>query len=93
MKTIEEEIKERYEFPQYCLPDLADQIQSKIQQFRAGVEFAQRWIPIEEELPKDGVQVLIKFESYGDINFEVSEFINGKCIANNPTHWRLIDRI
>ena len=30
--------------------------------FRAGVEFAQRWIPVEEELPDIGEEVLVKRE-------------------------------
>ena len=28
--------------------------------FNAGVEFAQRWIPVEEELPESGNNVLVK---------------------------------
>ena len=30
------------------------------QSFKAGVEFAQRWIPVEEELPEVGEIVLVK---------------------------------
>lgn len=32
--------------------------------FKAGIEFAQRWIPIEEELPELGVEVLFKNEKW-----------------------------
>jgi len=28
--------------------------------FKSGVEFAQRWVPIEEELPEQGNNVLVK---------------------------------
>ena len=35
--------------------------------FKAGVEFAQRWIPVEEELPDVGELVLTKMEKrHGD---------------------------
>ena len=30
----------------------------KIEGFKAGVEFAQRWIPVEEELPEENIFVL-----------------------------------
>ena len=37
------------------------------QSFKAGVEFAQRWIPVEEELPPIGEMVLTKMEKrHGD---------------------------
>ena len=40
--------------------------------FKAGVEFAQRWISVEDELPKEGVSVLTKndFGYFGIENFE-----------------------
>ena len=28
--------------------------------FKAGIKFAQRWISVEEELPKEGISVLFK---------------------------------
>ena len=31
--------------------------------FETGVEFAQRWIPIEEELPEKSKQVIVKLEN------------------------------
>ena len=37
-------------------------IESHIKDFKAGVEFAQRWIPVEEELPEIGEEVLVKRE-------------------------------
>ena len=38
-----------------------------IEMFEAGVEFAQRWIPVEEELPEVGTMVLTKMEKrHGD---------------------------
>ena len=35
-------------------------IESHIKDFKAGVEFAQRWIPVEEELPEVGEIVLVR---------------------------------
>lgn len=62
--------------------------------FKAGVEFAQRWIPVDEELPENDDRVLIKWD-------------NGNCIVNSfdpfenkwqydfekitITHWRPIE--
>ena len=71
--------------------------------FKAGVEFAQRWIPIEEELPEqfyeDGEtkQVLLKhpngFISTGIYDHSVKGWYND--ITNrgfmNATHWRPIE--
>ena len=56
MKTIEEAAKDFNDshvnghHPQKWVSDI----------FNAGVEFAQRWIPIEEELPEVGEIVLVK---------------------------------
>lgn len=62
--------------------------------FIAGVEFAQRWIPIDEELPSDNTCVLVRTMSlirsialFKD-NFFHPDF---KCIESNEvTHWRPI---
>ena len=66
----------------------------KIVSFKAGVEFAQRWIPIEEELPtvnEEKYQVLVKFNMGQDFGTKYIfdsqdvEYINRHC-----THWRPI---
>jgi hypothetical protein len=59
MKTIEEaafdeyqtnrKLQEKYWIPDICYMDW----------FRKGAEFAQRWIPVEEELPEIGREVLL----------------------------------
>lgn len=68
--------------------------------FKAGVEFAQRWIPVEEELPPINEVVLLKT----DFNFIVGFYTgNNKFRAltfssigienleiNDITHWRPI---
>ena len=40
--------------------------------FKAGVEFAQRWISVEDELPEEGVSVLIK-NDFGYFGINVLE--------------------
>ena len=70
--------------------------------FKAGVEFAQRWIPVEEELPKIGEKVITKMTkdkrtSYGIATRIREEWeINAHWIDHtfsnmNITHWRPIE--
>ena len=68
--------------------------QFNIETFKAGVKFAQRWIPVEEELPEVGECILIisksdafrKYTTFDVDNVELQERI--KEIA---THWRPIE--
>ena len=62
MKTIEEVTKEFSEKSVWACPI----------SFKAGVEFAQRWISVEDELPEEGVSVLIK-NDFGCIGIEILE--------------------
>ena len=58
--------------------------------FIAGVKFAQRWIPIEEELPEKLVQVIVKFEDGWCTCTWITE--DGDFAFNvKPTHWRPIE--
>lgn len=65
--------------------------------FKAGAEFAQRWIPVEEELPVFGIRVLIKnedgFEWFGHTNHRGCLNYEDKNTSCEPkiTHWRPID--
>lgn len=70
--------------------------------FKRGVEFAQRWIPVEEELPKIGEKVITKMTkdkrtSYGIATRIREEWeINAHWIDHtfsnmNITHWRPIE--
>jgi hypothetical protein len=72
--------------------------------FKAGVEFAQRWIPVDEELPDEGEKVLIKIrvaesntqEGYFDfvqIGFYLEEklFDIEQMAGFTVTHWRKIE--
>lgn len=58
--------------------------------FKAGVEFAQRWIPIEEDLPEKFKQVIVKLENGWHTCTWIME--DGTFAFNvKPTHWRHID--
>ena len=70
--------------------------------FKKGVEFAQRWISVEEELPKIGEKVITKMTkdkrtSYGIATRIREEWeINAHWIDHtfsnmNITHWRPIE--
>lgn len=94
MKTINEAAKK------YAEPRSSAEIfrRSHIADFMAGVEFAQRWIPVEEELPNKEIQVLYK-NSIGEIGtaFYSQVYQNTYWIGNNGklknkiTHWRPIE--
>ena len=70
--------------------------------FEAGVEFAQRWIPVEEELPRIGEKVITKMNkdkrtSYGIATrireeWEIdAHWIDHTFSYMNITHWRPIE--
>lgn len=61
MKTIEEAAKENATNGKYYSPAYYDA-------FKLGVEFAQRWIPVEEELPEQTIEI-------NDRNFTYHKFI------------------
>lgn len=93
MKTIEEAAKE-YADKTWVI---SENREWDTNDFKAGVEFAQRWIPIEEESPEKGVYVLCKVNTYlpfiGNYSGEEMFFKS----AEDPytriliTHWRPID--
>lgn len=63
--------------------------------FKEGVEFAQRWINIEDELPEPGEVILVKFKND---NISTAIFISGKFSVDfqdmegaKITHWRSIE--
>ena len=58
--------------------------------FEAGIEFAQRWIPVEENLPEKFKQVIAKLENGWHTCTWIME--DGTFAFNvKPTHWRHID--
>jgi len=61
MKTIEEAI--------FTSGIFSDNETDFANGFEKGVEFAQRWIPVEEDLPGIGVNVLIKSKEWIDEDY------------------------
>jgi len=73
--------------------------------FKGGVEFAQQWISVDDELPEEGAIVLLfgyfPKLSRGDLdkkNIETGKYLGGHfftkcgiCLYNQPTHWRPIE--
>lgn len=98
MKTIEEAAKDFNDshvnghHPQKWVSDI----------FKAGVEFAQEWISVEEELPKIGEKVITKMTKDKRTSYGIAARIREEWEINahwidhtfshmNITHWRYID--
>jgi len=60
--------------------------------FKNGVEFAQRWISVEEEIPERFEPILLKNE-YGIFigHFDGDDWINNEGEFENVTNWRPIE--
>jgi len=91
MNTIKEAAEE------YALKTDKANSEWVMEDFKAGVEFAQQWISVDEELPEKGSRVLLKNENgYIEIRtMGVNSISNGKLrntIGGHPvTHWRPIE--
>ena len=101
MKTIEEAAIEyaKIEYEDLYYNDSDEDsidVDITIKDFKAGVEFAQRWIPVEEELPEKYTPVLaydtyptkcyvVKYDSV--FGFMTNHF--NQCVK--VTHWRPIE--
>ena len=74
-------------------------IESHIKDFKAGVEFAQRWTSVEEELPPLGVPVICKYSMFGKEYHWAGTFYTEERMIHfvkkhlQITHWRLIELI
>ena len=69
MKTIKEGAEIYYQSNEYQKSNSLNRFDNI---FKAGVEFAQRWISVEDELPEEGVSVLIK-NDFGCFGINVLE--------------------
>lgn len=103
MKTIEEAAREFCNIKQDLVINERERYYQNFQKydgFKAGAEYAQRWISINEELPflreyclvklSDGTVMYAQFSSFGWVIF----WYNGASIQNNDrpvTHWRKIE--
>jgi len=98
MKTIEQAAKDyarniwkkgRY----YALPKKYSELD-----FKAGVEFSQQWISVDDELPEIGQRVLLRAKT-GYVKtrtIKSDDFDSGKVLhvyhgKNKVTHWRPIE--
>ena len=65
--------------------------------FKAGVEFAQRWISVEDEPPTLGVPVICKYNLFGKEHYWSGTFYTEERVMHfikkhlMITHWRLIE--
>ena len=97
MKTIKEAAKECM----YYINDRCEELQlgHLSESFEKGVEFTQRWIPVEEELPEtnefeESKICLIKNKYAIDIGRYYSNYKRWFFSTRNifeVTHWRYID--
>lgn len=84
MKTVEQKAEE------YLMCNFDSNDIDLSDAFKAGVKFAQRWIPVEEKLPEKLVQVIVKLENGWHTCTWITE--SGDFAFNvKPTHWRYID--
>jgi hypothetical protein len=91
MKTIEEATHEYGDsYAEKLAPHMTVGNTGLYKAFEAGVEFAQQWIPIEEEFPDLGTWIILKNDNtyaaarlHGDVDV--------KFIKMNFTHWRPIE--
>lgn len=107
MKTIEEFAKEysiKKETPNEWDEMIMDlMVNDRMEDVKAGVEFAQRWIPIEEELPetkpnhykrcisKDILFQTVKNVYLGYYDLELNEWYSDGELIKNVVKWRPIE--
>ena len=59
--------------------------------FKDGVEFAQRWISVEDELPNIGDHILIKLKRDKLKIWRIFNEDDRILVSNYATHWRPIE--
>ena len=65
-----------------------------VESFKAGVEFAQRWISVEDELPNPGDDIILKLREHPLKKYQVWHIADDYNIMLVPvyaTHWRPIE--
>ena len=84
MKTVEQKAEE------YLMCNFDSNDIDLSDAFKEGVEFATRWIPVEEQLPEKLVQVIVKLEDGWCTCTWITE--DGDFAFNvKPTYWRSIE--
>jgi len=89
MQTINDAAKENCE---YHMDSLRQYDKHFIEAFKDGVEFAQRWIPVSEELPKEGQEIICKNSNYKTVLFYYPNgVVDEDFLKANYTHWRPVE--
>ena len=90
MKTIEEAAEN---WASKCTQKAGAERTKRVVAFTAGIAFAQRWIPVEEELPAKTGYYLVRFKNkLGFYEWDKDFFCNGSfSYRNGITHWRPIE--
>ena len=102
MKSIEEEAREYGNIDKDLIIDTEERYYKNFQKydgFKAGVEFAQDWIPVNKELPEwytgCRLDILVKRETFNyPASVKIHTIYSDKDIQELKemyTHWRLID--
>jgi hypothetical protein len=92
MKTLHElaiEYAKSIYQEEYDDPTFAPDVFQTKNDFAAGYNAAQEWISVEDELPKDGTEILVKNTEWTDYMFYTSD--DEDTIRAEYTHWRPIN--
>lgn len=82
MKTIEQASLENSKL-HYCNAFSDELHKDADMDFRAGVEFAQRWIPVTEDIPDENYK--------GYVNFKIGNYVSCKKVDSQIEFLNLID--
>lgn len=95
MKTVEEQAKDYAEatidqcynvtigmLKEYCATD-----------FMQGVAFAQSWISVEKELPKNEMEIIAKNDYWKECFTFFIHGVKDENYLNQFTHWRPVERV
>ena len=89
MKTIKEASKEHEQ--QFGFNSEGEINSSPAESFKAGVEFAQEWISVDDESPKKGDRVLLK-DKDGEIEcWLIYNEYDVAFLMKRFTHWRYLE--
>jgi hypothetical protein len=88
METIKEGAEIYYQSNEYQKSNSLNRFDNI---FKAGVEFAQRWISVEDELPSIGDHILIKLKRDKLKIWRIFNEDDRILVSNYATHWRPIE--
>lgn len=59
--------------------------------FIMGINFAQKWTPIEKELPPIGIKVIAKYKDYEKEDYVFIVYFGSEDELSFITHWRQVE--